>query len=184
MTTLTPVPISRQANDLSEKTFGRYVVLFPSSKSKNGSINWACKCACGAVKEVAGYALSHGRVVSCGCYHRELSTKHGKSGSREYILWLGAKKRAELLSLPFDIEISDVVIPTHCPCLGIEITAGEEGGIYNSPSIDRIVPSRGYVKDNIWVISYKANRIKNDATPDELLAVANAVAQKAQPSNT
>jgi hypothetical protein len=41
-----------------------------------------------------------------------------------------------------------------------------------SPSLDRIDPKKGYVKGNVAVISYKANRIKQDATPEELEAVA------------
>ena len=35
-------------------------------------------------------------------------------------------------------------------------------------SLDRIDSSKGYVKDNIWVISHKANSIKNNATLTEL----------------
>lgn len=178
MTTLTPVQISKRAIDLTGKQFGRYTVLFPSSKGKSGQVNWACKCSCGTEKEVEGYALRRGSVVSCGCYHREISTKHGQHNSREYILWLGAKSRAEQNGLEFDLEISDIVIPKTCPCLGIEIVPGEKDGISNSPSIDRIDSTKGYTKDNIWVISYKANRIKNNATPEELLAVANAVSAK------
>ena len=41
-----------------------------------------------------------------------------------------------------------------------------------SPSIDRIIPTLGYVRGNVIVVSLKANRIKNDATPDELMEVA------------
>lgn len=33
---------------------------------------------------------------------------------------------------------------------------------------NRISPENGYVKDNVVVISYKANRIKNNATLNEL----------------
>lgn len=44
----------------------------------------------------------------------------------------------------------------------------------NSPTIDRINPKLGYIKGNVWVISNKANRFKNDATLEELeLLVAN-----------
>lgn len=39
-------------------------------------------------------------------------------------------------------------------------------------SLDRIVPSLGYVPGNVAVISHRANRIKSDATADELRAVA------------
>ena len=39
-------------------------------------------------------------------------------------------------------------------------------------SIDRIDPKKGYVKDNIIFISMRGNRIKTDATVDEISRVA------------
>ena len=41
-----------------------------------------------------------------------------------------------------------------------------------TPSIDRIDPKKRYVKDNIIVVSMRANRIKSDATVDEIRKVA------------
>jgi hypothetical protein len=37
-----------------------------------------------------------------------------------------------------------------------------------SPSIDRVDSSKGYTKDNIQVISHRANNLKNNATLEEL----------------
>lgn len=41
----------------------------------------------------------------------------------------------------------------------------------NSPSLDRIVPERGYVAGNLRVISNRANTLKNNATIDEMRLV-------------
>jgi hypothetical protein len=41
-----------------------------------------------------------------------------------------------------------------------------------SPSIDRIIPSLGYVRGNVVIVSMRANRIKTDATDAELRRVA------------
>ena len=41
-----------------------------------------------------------------------------------------------------------------------------------TPSIDRINPKKGYVKENIIVVSMKANRIKTDATVEEIRKIA------------
>ena len=38
----------------------------------------------------------------------------------------------------------------------------------NSPSLDRINPKKGYTKDNVIIMSNLANRIKTDATTDQI----------------
>lgn len=70
----------------------------------------------------------------------------------------------------------DIVIPTECPVLGIKLNLkipnrGDRGDNlrnYDSPSLDKIIPSLGYAKGNIWVISYRANTIKNNCTFEEI----------------
>ena len=85
-----------------------------------------------------------------------------------------AKARATRAGVPFEISAPDIIIPSHCPVLGVELyrTLGRKGGGPNSPSLDRIKPELGYVPGNIIVISNRANRIKSDAAPHELRAVA------------
>ena len=48
----------------------------------------------------------------------------------------------------------------------------------NSPSIDRLIPELGYIKGNVNVISLRANIIKNNATKDELIKIANWMESK------
>jgi hypothetical protein len=84
-------------------------------------------------------------------------------------IWGNLKARAKKQGIPFDLEESDVVAPECCPVLGIKLErSGGLGRLDSSPSVDRIIPSLGYVKGNVVVISYRANRIKNDATLEEL----------------
>lgn len=82
-----------------------------------------------------------------------------------------ARIRARDKNLPFALTPGDIVIPAVCPALGIPLRIGTGGPTDNSPSLDRLVPERGYVPGNVTVISYLANRIKNNATVDELAAV-------------
>lgn len=87
-------------------------------------------------------------------------------------MWHAAKQRAKKRGQPFEIEVGDIIIPPCCPVLGIPLKRGTSpGGKDASPSLDCIVPSKGYVRGNIAVISNRANRIKSNATPDELTRV-------------
>jgi hypothetical protein len=97
----------------------------------------------------------------------------------EYYMFHGAKRRAEENGIPFNIKLSDVVIPTHCPLLpSLKLCKGNKTTEPTSPSLDRKIPSLGYVKGNVWVISHRANTIKNDATREELMEIATNFARE------
>lgn len=82
------------------------------------------------------------------------------------------KYRARKAGVPFDITVADITVPQSCPVLGIELTRGKGSGFHAaSPSLDRIVPLRGYVRGNVRVISARANLLKNNATVSEIEAV-------------
>lgn len=81
-----------------------------------------------------------------------------------------ARHRAKTKDIPFNIDKSDIIIPDFCPLLGIKLQRNTGGRAKdNSPSIDKIIPHLGYTKGNVRIISYKANVMKNDATPKELI---------------
>ena len=83
----------------------------------------------------------------------------------------GAKSRSRDKGLPFDLTIEDLEVPEKCPILGLELKVGGDSSRDISPSLDRIVPELGYVKGNIRVISLRANRLKSDASIEELEAI-------------
>lgn len=87
-------------------------------------------------------------------------------------LFYAAKARSEKLGIPFNLEKSDIAIPEVCPVLGIPLEQGDKN---KAPSVDRIRPELGYVKGNVAVISFRANKIKSNATADELQKVADWV---------
>lgn len=82
-----------------------------------------------------------------------------------------ARSRAKRRGLEFSLTKDDLTIPEYCPILGIKLTF-DGPGKEHSPSLDRIDNSGGYTLDNVQVISWRANRIKSDATKEELLAIA------------
>lgn len=89
-------------------------------------------------------------------------------------LLISIKSKCKKKNIPFDITSDDIMIPDRCPVLDIELQFNEGlGSNDSSPSIDRIIPSLGYVKGNVLVVSRRANKIKNDANSQELLKVYN-----------
>lgn len=115
--------------------------------------------------------------------NRDRILKQKKEYSKEYIsdqrvnyyannlekrmVW-SARGRAKKKGIEFKLSPSDIVIPEMCPLLNIPLRKGvgriEEG----SPSLDRIDPTKGYVPENVQVISSKANTMKSNATLKEL----------------
>lgn len=76
----------------------------------------------------------------------------------------------------FTILLEEIEFPTHCPYLGTPLNYYQT--LYTAddyPTFDRIDNTRGYVKDNVAIVSWRANRIKNNSTAAELRAIANAV---------
>jgi hypothetical protein len=86
-----------------------------------------------------------------------------------------ARRRARIDGRPFSITIEDLLpLPERCPVLGTLINysgTGARGFVNDCPSIDRFDPAKGYVPGNVRVISWRANRIKSDASLEELEAV-------------
>ena len=101
-------------------------------------------------------------------------------------LFNSCKKRARLNNLEFDLELSDIVIPEYCPYLKTKITnivgEGHAVTMYNA-SIDRIDNSKGYVKGNIEVISRLPNRMKTNATKEELREFAWTIIERIKNDN-
>ena len=85
-----------------------------------------------------------------------------------------ALARAKKRGLPYDDKPPpDLELPDVCPVLGIALRYLNGTGKFSpdSPSLDRVKPSLGYVAGNLRVISFRANTLKNNAAVDELRAV-------------
>lgn len=98
-------------------------------------------------------------------------TKDYIDGHKErYLLWK-TRSRSKEGGIPNNLDESDIVIPETCPVLGIPIERSTGKHSDNSPTVDRINPELGYVKGNVLVVSFKANRLKSNATVEELRKV-------------
>lgn len=97
----------------------------------------------------------------------------------EKYLLKNIRGRAKERGLEFSLKLEDIKIPEFCPVLGIKLEMGLGKGVGmgiaemdKRPSFDRIDNSKGYTPENIIVVSYRANRLKSDASAAELKKVS------------
>ena len=107
----------------------------------------------------------------------EKQAAHRKANPIKF-MYSDAKKRAKAKNIEFSIVIEDIIIPEYCPVLGIPLYVAGRKRTDNSPSLDRIDNTRGYSKDNICVISFRANALKNDGSIEEFEAIINYMKER------
>jgi hypothetical protein len=105
------------------------------------------------------------RRLNLESYHRNAERWYDQQ------LLNNARTRARKKGLPFDLVVEDLAVPDVCPALGIPLIKRVGRFHNNSPTLDRLIPELGYVKGNVRVVSYRANRIKYQASLEELEAV-------------
>lgn len=99
------------------------------------------------------------RIEKSKSYRKENYTK---------VLFGRIKNRSMKKNIPFNLEVQDIGnFPEKCPVFDIKLEVGEGRPTSNSPSIDKVDNSKGYVKGNIKIISNRANSIKSDGTIQE-----------------
>ncbi len=162
---------------------------------------------CGKFVELGTRSLTRYHIGHCGCKDSipELCTKCGKNppkskvrGRRGFwckdchsaynVEWdasnperrilINARSRAKKSGRVFSLCLSDITIPERCPVLGIPLRK-QIGRVPqpDSPSIDCIIPSLGYIPSNVKVISFRANQLKNDGSSEEHEAIAKYIRQ-------
>jgi hypothetical protein len=156
--------------DHSGKQFGSLLVISKdlelTKKTKRG--HYLCECLkCGNKKILPGDNILKQKTCGCGQGNERVSI--------ERYLINCARGRAKQRKIEFTITEKDIEWNKYCPLLGMELyyrdrfNPKKEGSYReNSASLDRIDSSKGYVPGNVWVISTKANRLKNNATLDDM----------------
>lgn len=116
---------------------------------------------------VHGRPTRRSECSTCNAAYMRVYMQQRRRCNPDKELWKRARARALKFDLPFSLEPKEIIIPTRCPAIGIPLIIGGRRTA-NSPSLDRIVPSRGYVIGNVRVISDHANRLKGCCTFEEL----------------
>lgn len=102
---------------------------------------------------------------------------------RAAVLRNGMIVRSKQLNLPFDKDILTTtflmkLLDEHpfCDCCNrvLDLTfKSDRVKKPDSPSIDRIIPEKGYVIGNIALVCWRCNNLKRDATIEELKTIVN-----------
>ena len=136
-----------------------------------------CSC-CGEVKTLSEFykerCRKDGLSYRCKTCDGSKNRAYTKSNPEKAML-ASIKGRAKKSKVLFNLLPEDIRTSGECPVLKIRMERnknGKRGAQPNSPSVDRIDPTKGYTRDNIQIISNKANMMKQDATPEELLMFA------------
>lgn len=129
--------------------------------------------------ELQRYGLSLRASKQADIYFAKTKKKYGnfwKGGFLEKTDFMYAckekfiikKNAAKRRGVEFTITMEDLEWPTHCPILGIELQYFTNAGRQeDSVSFDRIDPTKGYVPGNVYICSWRANRLKNNGTAEE-----------------
>lgn len=96
---------------------------------------------------------------------------------KDYInlVYKNLKSSAKRRGIEFNLtkeDIDDIGLPLRCPILDIPLKFNSSFADDDSYSFDRIDSSKGYTRDNLVVISLRANKLKNNASLEELQKIA------------
>ena len=96
-----------------------------------------------------------------------------------YQFYVNAQSRAKRAKVPFNLtrEYLESIAVDRCPIFNMEFEWGRSGlgkgkKKENCLSLDRIIPHKGYVMGNVAFISHRANRIKDNASMEEMYKIA------------
>ena len=79
------------------------------------------------------------------------------------------KSNAKRRGIPFSLELSDLIFPSHCKICKVEFSKFITAKILpNTATVDRVDSSKGYEKGNIDFICNRCNGLKRDCSISEL----------------
>lgn len=138
-----------------------------------------CKI-CGEIKELKDFAPSSVRKKKCleDISRNQCRACCNKARQKAYIkrvetsIMANIKARVRKEHLEFNLTYEDIIIPEKCPILEVPLIRGTKKNYAFTPTADRIDNTKGYIKGNIKIISMLANKMKNNATKEQLFIFA------------
>jgi len=133
-------------------------------------------------REKASYIKRHGVKA----WKQYLKAKRIRKENKNPIrcMLIESRRSAKRRGIPFHLPIynTTLTIPDTCPVLGIPLykVRGIMGGGPNSPTIDRIDNTKGYIEGNVRIISKRANSLKSNGTLEELERIVKYIKDNTQ----
>ena len=162
------------------KLFGR---LTAKEYVKGGK--WRCVCSCGNETVVDTSSLTRGCTKSCGCYRDEVKRRRRVKGDipdRKEALYKQAfvqLKSRHTNTLKFSIEnlisFEEWKELVNKPCFycgkppSRELKDGLSDAKIHIGGVDRIDPSKGYIKGNVIPCCWDCNIAKSDLTVEQFV---------------
>ena len=159
-------------------------------------------CTCSTIQPLSNFPLDKGkpdgRARRCKSCNNAVQLKYRRSGKAAQsiranpvgaqlsAMVCNSRKRALPKGIPHTITSDDLrhLVVSHCPYSGIELRWSLNTGLNvkgaprpDSPSLDRLDPSKGYVPGNVVIVAHRANAIKQDATEQELIHIGLNIAR-------
>jgi hypothetical protein len=179
--------------NLENRVFGRLTVQHRApdhiTEGGNALVVWRCICSCGKLTNVLSSSLLQDKTKSCGCLLVDSAAEKGKANRKhggystassyearvKYQALVNIKERSRRRGYESDLDVRDLPeLTSHCPVLGLKYNRGSLKDKNSSPSVDRKNTNLPYLKkykDNLVFISHRANRIKSDASIDDIRKV-------------
>src|SRR5262245_23786745 len=88
-------------------------------------------------------------------YRRNFRASRKEKNPRGY-LYTEVRARALKEGIEINITVEDITIPECCPVFGTPLKFTPRIRTADTPSVDRIDSTRGYIKGNIIVVSWRA----------------------------
>lgn len=161
--------------------FGRLTVIAAAdSRAKRGDKQWRCECECGTLVQHTTGLLNSGRIVSCGCYNREVCRNPDPVAAQRkqaFIHFINACVRKRGLACILSEDEWLALVSQHCHYCGDSGSnevkprpTAHYGESFRYNGIDRVNSSIGYLADNCLPCCKRCNIAKNTMGYDEFRA--------------
>lgn len=152
--------------------------------SQSPRIYYICRCECGNKSRCRKEALTTKKVVSCGCFQKEMARigkkrlpKGERARRNQYSKYIqGAKSR----NLEFNLSYKEFVDLTQLNCFYCNSKPLKRWNVHGGDfctgnGIDRIDSAKGYEINNVVPCCYECNRAKSNMSLDSFKKLISAI---------